>query len=201
MPATLVQEREKKVLIQEEEKEAIYSDGIKVKLTKEEIQEAIDWGAENKDSPENIDSAYRFGEWESYKECGYISTKFYRLARFSCQSARSMYKSLTKSDIKGELACNSLTIVIYTYGDKIDFAQHYYMVLKQGDKIIQPKPGDVIADDWADMTARWPKSPSYRARVMAFFRYSKINPKAKTTIILDQGWGESKFEVDFSRYK
>lgn len=181
-----------------EEKEAVYTGGIKVNLTEEEVQEAINWGAENKDSPVVFRRPYNFGSPNAFEESGRISTKFYSLADCGYGTARK-YKSPEKWMIDIILGYRTLTIYIFTYGDRLDFAKNYHMVIKQGEKIIQPV--SVKAPELAKMTARWPHSPSYKAIVSGLFAYSEINPKGKAVIILIKGRGESKFEVDFSRYK
>ena len=198
LAVNLIQAREKKVLAQEEEEEVVYSGGIKVDLTEEEVQEAINWGAENKDSPEVLIRAYAFGNPRAYEESGHISTKFSLLAFLGCHSARR-YKRPERADIEAVLGEKTLGVGIFTYGDKIDFAKDYHMVLKQGEKVIQPV--SVKAPGLAEMTAHWPESPSYRATVRAEFSYSEIDLKAKAIVILVKDRGESSFEVDFSRYK
>jgi len=198
LTVNLIQGREKRALAQEEEEEAVYSGGIKVNLTEEEVQEAINWGAENKDSFEVLIRPYVFGVLEAYEESGYIGTKFYYLAFLGYLSARK-YKSPERAEVQTVLSAKVLPISISTYGDKIDFAKDYHMVLKQGEKVIQPVK--VKAPELAEMTARFPESPLFRATMSADFPYSEVDPKGKATIILIKDWGESEFEVDFSRYK
>lgn len=169
-----------------------------VNLTEEEVQEAIDWGTKNKDSYEKTTSPYKFGETEAYKENGYIGTKFFMLAFLAYQSARR-YESLDRAHIEEVLNFKTLAINIVTYGYEIDFAKNYHMILKQGEKVIQPV--SVEAPELVDMAPRWIESAPYSAQVTGFFPYAKIDPKAKTTIILIKARGESRFEVDFSRYK
>jgi len=182
----------------EEEEEVVYSGGIKVNLTEEEIQEAINWGAEKKDS-EHIFLSYSFGG-RGYppQEDGMIHTKFFGLAYLGYRLARK-HKSPEKAEIEAILHSYEeyFGIDISTYGDEIDFAKDYYIVLRQGIKIIEA----VSTDRWADTTDYFPESPSYKATVTSIFPYSEIDPKGKTTIILVKDREESRFEVDFSRYK
>ncbi|MFQ5867969.1 MAG: hypothetical protein ACE5IT_08285 [bacterium] len=191
-------DRQMRQLSWEEKGLAMYTNGIKVNLTEEEVKEAIDWGAENKDSPENIRSLYGFGELKGHKEYGYVATKFYTLAFLGCRSARR-YKSPGRDEIEEILSSKEFWIRICTYGDKIDFAENYRIVLKRGKKVI--KPGTRGSPRWTKTTAVFPSSPSYQATVTAFFPYSAIDPKAKTKIILIKDKGESSFEVNFSQYK
>lgn len=198
LAVSLTQGRAENVLTQEEEKEAVYTGGIKVNLTEKEVQEAIDWGRKNKDSWEVVGRTYAFGNPKLYNEFGLISTKFYCLAYHGYRSVRR-YESPNEFEIYRILAERTLGIYIFTYGDTLDFSENYHMVLKQGEKIIQPV--NVIAGWWVDKTLRFPKSPSYKATVLGMFPYSDIDPRGKATIILIKYGGENRFEVDFSRYK
>jgi len=229
LTVNLIQGREKRILAQEEEEETVYSGGIKVNLTEEEVQEAINWGAENKDSPiGTLESFYKFGIPKRVRdaarktlkrasattrekskaidiilagdEYGYISTTFYRLAELSYRKARE-YKSPERSSIDSTLMLGrkKFGIYIFTYGGSLDFAKNYHMVIKQGEKVIQPTGR--CGDERANMTSSWPNYPSYRAMVSGWFSYSEIDLKGKATIILIKDRGESEFEVDFSKYK
>jgi len=202
----LNQRRKKKVLPQQEEKKAVYNEGIKVNLTEEETREAIDWGIKNKDSPEVFLSSYEFGSQEAYEERGFIVTKFRTLASLGYTSVKTKHKVDTahiqpevKKAIQTVLNTKVLVLDIITYGDEPDFAKDYHIVLKQGEKIIQPV--GLTAPQRADTTTRFPQSPSYKAWVEAQFPYSKLDPKGKTTVILIKDQGDSRFEVDFSHYK
>lgn len=107
----------------------MYTEGIKVQLTTEKIKEAIDWGGENRDSPEKMDSHYRFGESEDYREYGYILTKFYSLAYLSYKAV-SLNEPLDQAEIDRILGEKALKIAIHTYGNGKDFAKNYRIVLK-----------------------------------------------------------------------
>jgi len=199
----------------------MYTDGVKVDLTEEDIKEAIDWGAKNKNSyGENASKVYRFGRplstwitnwvnfrqatkkkisaWSEYKESGSIFTKFSLLAALGASFAREN-KRPERTYINEILNMKTMAVTIWAYGDKRRFAKNYQIVLKQGDKVIQPVEAE--ADQLACKTAFFPKSPSFSARVNAKFLYSDINTRAKTAIILIKDRGESRFECDFSQHK
>lgn len=177
---------------------AMYTDGIKVDLTEDEVKEAIDLGVKNRDSPESIRSLYCFGGGVGRKEYGFVATKFYTLAFLGCRLAKR-YKSPEREEIEEILNSKELWIGICTYGDKIDFAENYHIVLTEGKKVIQPV--NPRAPRWTNTTASSPTSLSYQATIIASFPYSKINTKAKATIVLIKDRGKSSFKVDFSRYK
>jgi len=195
---TLTQVREKKVLAQEKEEETVYSGGIKVDLTEEEVQEATNWGRKNKDLPGMLLSFHQFGSSGPYEERGTITTKFSILAIFGSECAKSKTE-VDRALIETILNYKLLGVTIHTLGDKIDFAKGYHIVLKQGEKVIQPVS---VADiSQANTTLYFPQSPSYVAEIGALFPQSAVDPKAKTTVILIKDRGESRFEVDFSMYK
>lgn len=186
------------------------SEGIEVSLTEKEVQEAINWEAGNKDSLknifDNINSPYLFGEIAGPSAYGYIHTKFSSLVFLSQDSARR-YESLKKSDIEEILNAKTLSIAIIDYGEGLDFAKNYLMVLKQGEKIIHPAHVDrrtetSIFSTISKIIGTY-EGPPFKTTVSADFPYSEFDPNAKTTIILirDRGRKESRFEVDFSRYK
>lgn len=176
----------------------MYTDGIKVDLTKEEIEEAKEWGAENKFSVKTLLDQYFFGNKEEFEEHGSIHTKFLSLALLASELAR-MYGRPKKSEIDAILRRTRLGVGIFTYGGETDFAKNYHMVLKQGEKLIQPV--DVKAYKESEIHPPALGTPPLQARLMFWFRYSKIDLKAKTTIILVKETTESRFEVDFSQYK
>lgn len=189
---------------------------VKDDLTEKEVNEALDWGAENVYSYENFASAYRFGKWKGYKEHGFIDTKFYSIA-YSGYEAGRLYKRPGKDEIDKILSNKNFEISIVTYGDSKDFAQDYHIVLIQGEKVVQPVsvvalylPGmrrkisgltTLVSRIFSFVTQLIFPSYRYGADVCAEFPYSKIEPNQKTTIILIKDEGESRFEVDFSRYK
>ena len=173
----------------------MYSDGVKVDLTEEDIKEAIDWGRENKDNLENIFRHYSFGELAIYQEGGAVLTKTYALASLSCILARE-YKSPDRAEIAEIVNRDTLGIAVTTYGSKADFLKGSRIFLKQGKKIIHPVKTEIEkqVESTEDLSV-------YRGHLTGYFLYSDIDPKAKTKIILVKPGGESRFKVDFSRYK
>jgi len=176
----------------------MYTDGIKVDLTEEEIKEAIDWGAKNKDSFWKVIKPYLFGKWGISEEFGVILTKSFYLASLGARSARN-YKSPEESDIGVVLIDDTLHVMINTYGNEPEFYKGYQIVLKQGERVIHPVK--IESRKQAGPTVGFLNTPYYRGDVTGLFRYSEIDFRAKTTIILVKDEGESRFEVDFSEYK
>ena len=191
--------------------------GIMVNLSEEDIQEAIDWGVENRHSYENIASFYRFGKRKAYEEHGFINTKFCSIAYLGYEAGK-LYKRPERAEIDKILSNKNFEISIMTYGDNKDFADDYHIVLMQGEKVVQP----VSVNVWDFTGLRRKKTsgltglvrrisafltklifPGYRyeASVCAEFPYSQIDPNQKTTIILIKDEGQNRFEVDFSMCK
>lgn len=197
LTVNLVEGREKEVLSQQAGEEAVYTDGIKVNLTQEDIQEALTLGAQNRGSKDS-GAKYYFGTREGYEEYGYLTTKFSSLVGLGWGSAKE-HKKPDRFLIDYLSRFIVFGIEVVTYGDEIDFAKNYHIVLKQGGMVIRPEIP--FWEQMGEKTPCFPESPSYKALVTGLFPYSEIDPKAKTTIILIKDRGESTFEVDFSRYK
>ena len=176
----------------------MYTDGIKINLTEEEIKNAIDWGAKNKASPVKIIKSYSFGKLKLYEDFGLILTKFMYLAKLSAMCAKH-YDRFDKTLIKKVLNIDTLDIMITTYGSRENFLENSNIVLKQGKKIIRPIK--ILKQKITDPTAGFLNIPYYKGYIAGYFPYSRIKPKGKTIIILCKKRGESRFEVDFSRYK
>ena len=176
-------------------------EGIKVDLTEKEVREAIERGTKMKEDPSDSLQLYHFGSVEPYEDHGHIHTKFFDLVVLGYTSAHTDmgYKNLETQDIVTIVRMEHLGISIVTYGDKKGFAKNYRIMLKQGNKLIQPDifEGDMEIETLADSQ----ESPSFEAMLLAYFPYSEIDLKAKTTIILIKDEGESRFEVDFFMWK
>lgn len=70
------------------------------------------------------------------------------------------------------------------------------IVLKQGEKIIQPQK---INASQPETTGTWPNSPAYTSSVAAHFSYDAFDPKAPTTIIvIPPTWDRLHYDVDFT---
>jgi hypothetical protein len=82
------------------------------------------------------------------------------------------------------------------FGNTPNFAVDSYIVLEQGGKVI--KPVTVRFDAQADRSVVWPKTPKFKAKVVAWFNYADFDPMAKTTIaVYPATGGEASFPMNF----
>ena len=137
-----------------------------------------------------------FGPSDEFTPRGFLMTKLTGLAvmsaHFALRSERPSDQELTRI-----LDDNYLQISVTLYGDRRDFAVSTFVVLTQGDRKIMPM--QIRSDATADRTSAWPKSPAYRAKVVASFAYGDFDPLAKTQLsVFPRTGGEISFDLDFA---
>lgn len=171
---------------------------IESQPNRERIRMAMERGTDAAAAHRSPDTFYvRFGSTDDLHASGYLVTK---LGGVSVMAAHMASRGLqpSETDIAHVLDASTMLISAIIVGDHPSFAEHSYMVLEQGDKII--KPITVRADGQADRSAAWPESPRFKARVVALFNYADFDPKAKTTItVFPASGGELRFSVDFAQ--
>jgi hypothetical protein len=165
--------------------------------TAEQIQTAIDQGKEAAEKRMPPDSFYvRFGVADEVQPKGFLITK---IGALSVMATHMALRGLEPSEVDVAQVLEGKTMLISTviFGNKPNFAVDSYMVLDQDGKTI--KPVMVRFDAQANRSVVWPKSPRFKAKVVASFNYADFNPRAKTTIIVYPATGgESRFTIDFS---
>jgi len=171
--------------------------GIEVYPTAQQIQDAFEQGkaaAQKKLSPESF--SVRFGVADEVQPKGFLITKIGALSTIAAHMAlRGMQPS--EADATHVLEDTTMLISITIFGNTPDFAVDSYMVLNQGAKTI--KPVTVRFDAQASRSVVWPKSPRFKAKVVAWFNYADFDPRAKTTIAVYPGTGgESHFTLNFN---
>ena len=171
--------------------------GIDVDPTAQQIQAAFEQGkaaAQKKMSPEGF--YVRFGVADEVQPKGFLITKIGALSAMATHMAlRGMQPS--EADVMHVLEGTTMLINITIFGNQPDFAVDSYMVLDQGGKTI--KPVTVRFDAQASRSVVWPKSPRFKAKVVAWFKYADFNPKAKTAVTVYSGTGEeSNFPLNFN---
>ena len=162
-----------------------------------QIQTALDQGKEVAEKRMPPDSFYvRFGVTDEVQPKGFLITK---IGALSVMAAHMALRGLepSEADVAQVLEGKTMLISTVIFGNKPNFAVDSYMVLDQDGKTI--KPVMVRFDAQADRSVVWPKSPQFKAKVVASFNYADFNPRAKTTIIVYPATGgESRFTIDFS---
>ena len=97
----------------------------------------------------------------------------------------------SETDVTQVLEGQTMLVSIVIFGNVPNFAVDSYMVFEQGGKTI--KPVTVRFDAQADRSIVWPKSPRFKAKVVASFNYADFDPNAKTTItVFPATGGESR---------
>jgi len=169
---------------------------IDVSPTAEEIQAALDQGKEAAEKGMPPDSFYvRFGVTDEVQPKGFLITK---IGALSVMATHMALRGLQPSNADVNQVLESTTMLISTVilGNTPNFAVDSYLVLEQGGKSI--KPVMVRFDAQATRSDVWPKSPRFKAKVVASFNYADFDPKAKTTItVYPATGGESSFSINF----
>jgi len=169
---------------------------IDVHPTAEQIQTALDQGKEAAQKGRHPDSFYvRFGVTDAVQPQGFLITKIGALSVMATHMAlRGLQPS--KADVAQVLEDTTMLISADILGNTPNFAVDSYMVLSQGGKTV--KPVMVRFDAQATRSVVWPKSPRFKAKVVASFNYADFDPRAMTTITVYPGTGgESSFSINF----
>ncbi|TLY45893.1 MAG: hypothetical protein E6K59_02580 [Nitrospirae bacterium] len=131
-----------------------------------------------------------------FRPRGFLMTKLSGLAVLSAHFALRAQQP-NEQEIRRILDDQYLQVSITLYGDRRDFAQNTFVMLVQGGRKIMPVR--IRADDTADRTSAWPKSPAYRAKVVASFTYGDFDPLATTQLfVFPRTGGEISFDLDFA---
>ena len=131
-----------------------------------------------------------------FRPRGFLMTKLSGLAVLSAHFALRAQQP-NEQEIRRILDGQYLQVSITLYGDRRDFAQNTFVMLVQGGRKIMPVR--IRADDTADRTSAWPKSPAYRAKVVASFTYGDFDPLATTQLfVFPRTGGEISFDLDFA---
>jgi len=175
---------------------------VAVNLSPQAVEEAIAFGNTNRSSIEkDLDGSYAFGSAEEYAEGGVVHTKWYKLAIMSAQKARQG-GTLSAPEQAEIVSDPCLQINIKVYGRSLDFARDYQVTLLQGAKVIKPEKihADSFSSDSA-ATRSMAGFPGYWAIMRTYFRYDAFNSAAPAILILNKNGKESRFKIDFTRYK
>ncbi len=138
-----------------------------------------------------------FGGASEQEPRGFLMTKVSGLAVMATHFALRAAQP-TETDIRQVLDEKTMLVSVTIYGDRPTFAQNSYLTLTQHSKLI--KPTKVRFDGRASLAPTWPKTPPFRAKVIASFLYEEFDPLAATRIsVFPATGGEIWFDVDFSK--
>lgn len=133
---------------------------------------------------------------DEFRPRGFLMTKLTGLAVISAHFALRSERP-SELEISRIVDDKYLQVSVTLYGDRRDFAQSTFIMLIQGDRKIMP--AHVRSDATGDRTSAWPKSPAYRAKVVASFTYGEFDPLANTQVLIfPRHGGELSFDLDFS---
>lgn len=173
-----------------------------INLNDQERAEALKEGSEQGFNViKYVNQLYKFGEGDVFSESGILRTKWSKLMIIAGLMA---VKDLKPTDQEQLMVLNDTTLQfdLHAYGDRMDFANDYKVYLMQKDKQIE---ADIISA--GDVAYSPPESavttgfPKYRATIRAYFDYGKIDPRAKTKVVLLKDNKKVIFEVNFADYK
>jgi hypothetical protein len=174
------------------------SGAIEVQPAPDRIQAALERGraAAAARTPPNELYAWFGGPGEETAR-GFLMT---RLAGLAVMAAHFALRSEqpAETDIRQILDEKTMLVSVTIFGSSPAFARNSYIVLTQGPNTI--KPVQVRYDGQAGLAPTWPRTPPYRAKVVASFSYDEFDPLAATRISVFPGsGGEVSFDVDFSK--
>jgi hypothetical protein len=176
----------------------VSAQAIDVHPTAEQIQSALDRGKEAARKQRPPDTFYvQFGATDELHSNGFLITKLGGLSVMATHMAlRGLQPSET--DVTQVLEGQTMLVSTVIFGNVPNFAMDSYVVFDQAGKTI--KPMTVRFDGVANRSPAWPKSPRFKAKVVASFNYTDFDPNAKTTItVFPANGGASSFSVDFSQ--
>ncbi len=163
--------------------------GIDANPEKERIEDTIKIGESNPGkkifNTEFVKPAI-FGNWPEFGG-GLVKSKLIDLAVMSAMM-RKARKKLTEDNVLAMMESNVLSI---SYRGGVDI---FKIKLLQGGRLIEPMK--MVKPDTSIKGER-----KHAPLILAIFPYSKLNLKAKTTILVIKDFGEDRHEIDFSRIK
>jgi hypothetical protein len=169
---------------------------IDVHPTAEQIRTAIEQGNEAAEKGSPPESFYvRFGVSDAVTPRGFLVTKLGALSVMATHMALRGHQP-SESDVRQVLESQTMLVSTVIFGNAPNFAVDSYIVLEQGGKVI--KPATVRFDAQADRSVVYPKTPRFKAKVVASFNYADFDPMAETTItVYPATGGEASFSMKF----
>lgn len=157
--------------------------------TQEKIEAAVKAGMMSRDlfGSDRIKGA-RFGEWPGGNG-GLVESKLVYLTIVSAMRMGARMPDLSSEEIGAIVNSTEMPIRISST------ERVFNVVLKQGGRTIQPsRMEQAMQMPPAGGSGAHPQS------VKAYFRYSELDPQAKTRIVFIEDFGEIEFDIDFSAF-
>jgi hypothetical protein len=173
------------------------SAAIEVQPTQAQVRLALDRGKEAATHHQAPETFYaRFGSGDDLHPSGFLVTKLGGLSVLATHMALRGLEPST-ADIAQVIEAPTMLVSTVIFGDSPSFAVNSYIVLDQEGKVV--KPATVRVDGQASRSSAWPRSPKFRGKVVATFRYTDFNPHAQTTItVFPASGGEVSFSLHFA---
>jgi hypothetical protein len=169
---------------------------IDVHPTAKQIRTAIEQGNEALEKGSTPESFYVwFGVSDAVTPRGFLVTKIGALSVMASHMALRGHQP-SESDVRQVLESQTMLVSTVIFGNAPNFAVDSYIVLEQSGKTI--KPVTVRFDAQADRSVVYPKTPRFKAKVVASFNYADFDPLAETTItVYPATGGEASFSMNF----
>lgn len=166
-----------------------FSYSFELNPTEEKIQNAVKLGGGRSMDIFESDQIKpaRFGNWPS-GDGGIVESKLIYLTIISSMRLRAGMPDVSKEEIAAIINSNVMPIRISS-SKKV-----FNVVLKQRGKTIQPSR----MEQAMQMPPAGAESPLQSLK--AYFNYSDIDPMAKTKIVFIEDFGETEFDIDFSKF-
>lgn len=166
-----------------------FSYSFELNPTDEKIQDALKLGSSGSMDIFGSDKIKpaRFGNWPS-GDGGIVESKLVYLAIKSSMRLRAGMPEVSKEEIDAIMNLKEMPI-------RISSSQKVFNVqLKQKGKIIEPSR--------IEEAMQMPPGGSGGnvQSLKVYFKYSELDPYARTKVVLFEDFGEIKFDIDFSKF-
>lgn len=173
------------------------SHAFDIELTPEKVNEAIEYGKKHR-GPEIFDSnnvkAACFGGYPK-DEGGVIMSKYIEIAIVSAMKI-AKDKSIFPADVKDIVDSTTFNVIV-DIAKKIETPTDVQIMLKQGDNNILPLKTE-FGTPKSEFGMRYKDT---RQSVIGVFEYSKVDPKASTTILVKFKNILEKYKISFVHVK
>lgn len=166
-----------------------FSYAIELNPTEEKIQDALRLGSRRSMAIFGTDQIKpaRFGDWPS-GDGGIVESKLVYLAIKSSMRLRAGMPEVSREEIDEIMNSKEMPI-------RVSSSQKVFNVqLKQKGKTIEPS-----RIEEAMQMPPGGSSGSIQSKKV-YFKYSELDPYAKTKVVLFEDFGEIEFDIDFSKF-